>query len=309
MTEPLLEIPGTALPWWAEDLRTETGYLVDDLLIEEYHSTTALVSKSTIDVAARSLAHYRYRLDHPESEQERNAPRVADPAEEDRVIGNAFHTLVLEPMTFDRRYLVVPDFGDMRSSKNRDFRDAFLRENAQGRIPLKKEWSETIHGMREACFQHKKLRKYLEEGEPEVTAIARDPRTGLPRKSRIDWHATRLHSALDLKSARDGSRNAWRREAGSRRYHVQDPFYTETFQLAGVELDDFVFGVVEKEPPYVIGLYNIDDRGRLAGEKLYMRVMEQIAQACRSGEYPGYTTDVESIDIPVYAILEAETES
>lgn len=296
----LLLPPGHELPGWAEPLESGRPIVLDDLTGDEYHGARALVSKSALDVFARSPAHYLYYLDtgnRDEDEEESEA----------LIVGSAFHALVLEPMVFSRRYVRLPDFGDMRSSKNRALRDGWLAERP-GVTGLKERQWEQIHGMRESIFRHKKLRRILENGRPEVTCAALDPHTGLPRKCRWDWVSEIDGIGLDLKSARDGQPDKWRREAANRRYHVQDTYYTDTSKLAGLDVEILGFGVVEKEPPYVCGLYTLDPTARLAGEVRYMAELTGIAECCDSGEFPGYSNgDVTELVLPKWAVADAET--
>jgi hypothetical protein len=65
---------------------------------------------------------------------------------------------------------------------------------------------------------------------------------------------------------------------------------------------------VEKEPPYVCGLYTIPVDARLAGEMAYMRELAQLAECCESGEFPGYGGgDALELEFPRYAIQDVET--
>ena len=294
----LLLPPGHDLPGWAEPLESGRSVIIDELSADEYHGARALVSKSALDVFARSPAHYLHYLE---------SGLIDDDDEETSdalVIGSAFHALVLEPMNFSRRYVRLPDFGDMRSSKNRALKDGWLKERP-GIIGLKEDHWSMIHGMRESIFRHKKLRRILENGRPEVTCAALDPHTGLPRKCRWDWVSEIDGLGLDIKSARDGRPDLWRLEAARRRYEVQDTYYTDTGKLAGLDIEILGFGVVEKEPPYVCGLYTLDPTARLAGEQRYLNELVGIAECCDSGEFPGYSNgDATELRLPGWAVAD-----
>lgn len=307
--QPIFEIPGHELPYWAMELLDvdgRRGFIADNVSAEDYHSTKALISKSTLDIADTSGAHYLYYLDpescpgyDPDDAQEETVA-------EELIIGNAFHTLVLEPMAFSRRYVELPDFGDMRSSTNRAVRDAWIRNDSGGRTPLKRQHLRMINGMRDSLMREPYMRKLLDDGQPEVTAVCIDPHTGLPCKARTDW-LSRIRIGFDLKSAKDASRRWWRLEAGRRRLAVQSTFYPHVFQQAGVELEGFVFGVVEKTPPYAVGLYTLEEDDLLAGEQMYMRNLRDIRRWIESGRFPGYTDGkVESIRLPAFSRDEAE---
>jgi hypothetical protein len=298
----LFQIPGHDLPHWADDLFRNPGFIAENVSIEDYHSTRALISKSTLDVADKSGAHYQFLLDpttcpgyDPDDLEE-----VSEDDKEELIVGNAFHTCVLEPMAFSRRYVELPDFGKMQSSTNRAIRDAWIRNEAGGRIPLKRKHIKMIKAMRESLMREPYMRKLLQDGQPEVTAVCIDPHTGLPLKARTDW-LSKIQIGFDLKSAKDASRRWWRVEAGRRRAAVQAVFYGHVFQQAGIELDDFVFGVVEKTPPYAVGLYSMEEEDLLAGEQIYMRNLRDIRRWIETSRYPGYTNGtIETMRLPAY---------
>jgi hypothetical protein len=133
-----------------------------------------------------------------------------------------------------------------------------------------------------------RIRRVLENGRPELTVAALDPHTGLARKIRMDYASELDGIALDLKSARDGHPDFWKIEAGRRRYDVQDAYYTDTAQLAGLDINVMGFAVVEKEPPYVCGLYTMGATSRLSGELKYREALDGIAHCCETGRFPGY---------------------
>lgn len=296
----LLLPPGTELPEWADSINYGKARVIDGLPNHEYHSIAArsLVSKGALDRFSRSPAHYLHYLTNLDPEPEKSDALI---------LGAAFHCLLLEPEVFEREYVLLPDFGDMRSSTKRAIRDKWIAERP-GVTPLRAGMWRQIHDMRESVLRHKKLRRILENGRPELTCIAMCPHTGLPRKCRFDWVSEIDGLGLDLKSAIDGCPDKWRREAANRRYHVQDTYYTETAQLAGIDMEIMGFGVVEKEPPYVCGLYTIPVDARLAGEMAYMRELAQLAECCESGEFPGYGGgDALELEFPRYAIQDVET--
>jgi len=303
----LLEIPGAPLPYWGEDLRTDPGFLLDELDNDEYHAAAGVLSRSAVQLAMRSMLQLRHAIDTQARIERGEAPPKTDEEREALVTGSAFHCFTLEPMAYGQRYVELPDLGDMRSAKKRAFRDDWLREHALGRQALKPRQVAQVRAMRESALRIPKIRALLENGQPEVTALARDPGTGLPRKARTDWLAERLHTLMDLKSARDASRDAWKREAGRRGYYIQDPWYRDVFRLAGCEIDEFLFVVVEKTPPYDVGLYTLGASSLYAGEQKYMHALRRIFEAVQSGRWPGYTDDkVEVLDVPNSYVKEAE---
>lgn len=291
----LLLPPGHDLPDWASPLEYGRAVVSTAIQNEHYHGSRALVSKSALDVFARSPAHYLHYLQTGDVDEDAPEPEAF-------LFGSAFHALILEPEEFERRYVRLPDFGDMRSSKNRALRDGWL-EDRPGLTGLKESIWTHIHGMRESVFRHKRMRRILENGRPEVTCAAIDPVTGLPRKCRFDWVSEIEGLGLDAKSARDGSPRYWMREAMRRRYEVQDTYYSETGQLAGIDVSAMGFAVVEKTPPYVAELYTFGITERAFGEQQYMAELAELAECCETGRFRGYSDEaITEITYPPYAV-------
>lgn len=305
--------PNHAIPAWAF---TRVGRKVDLVpkIIEglpkaDYHDTRALLSNSALSKFGdpNTPAHYKYWLDSPKESQDPVAPSNDNPL----LTGGAFHSYVLEPAVFAREYVVMPDFGDMRSSKNRALRDGWIDFEAAGRQPITPKLMDNIKGMRESLYRNRRLRRIMEKGRPEVTIVWVDPHTGIPCKVRIDWLSEIEGAALDLKSALTAATTAhprtWVNSAATHRYHVQDSFYTRGCAAVGIEITDFIFGVVEKKPPYLVGPYILDDASRIAGENLWWAEIQRLAECVTTGRWPGYSEDIMEVSLPRYALAAAET--
>lgn len=297
--QPLL-IPGLDIPDWAADVIEGESIQIDGLPNELYHGTKALVSKSALDIFARSPAHYHFSLfNHLEDENKEPAEAL--------VIGSAFHCLVLEPDLFRSTYVQLPDFGDMRSSRNRDMKRAWKSEHPDAIEFLEKSQMHQIEGMRDGLMRHKRIRRILENFRPEVTCATICPETGLPRKVRFDGLAEIEGLGFDLKSARDGSPDMWVREAAKRRYNVQDRYYTETGNLCDADIQEMAFIVVEKTAPFVSGLYVLDPTAKLSGEQKFKNDLDGIARRVQSGTFEGYGDDAKEIRFPGWAVADVAT--
>lgn len=293
--EPLL-LPGIDVPDWATDVVSGETLVIDGLPNSLYHNSKALISKSALDLAARSAAHFWWAATNPLLEKEEPSEAL--------VIGSAFHCYVLEPDVFRREYVVMPHFGDMRSPRSRALREAWQNGCGPNTQFLTKAQFTMIDAMRESLYRHKKIRRILENGRPEVTCAALCPHTGLPRKCRWDWLSEIDGLGLDLKTARDGSQDMWRLEAAARRYNVQDRYYTDTSNLCGVDVQEVAFAVIEKEPPYICGLYVVDATAKLSGEHKYMNDLNRIYESVRNGYFEGYGDDAKEISLPGWAVAD-----
>jgi exodeoxyribonuclease VIII len=72
-----------------------------DLSIEDYHADKTAISRSGLMEFKKSPYHYWANYLNPDKPEKEPTDAM--------ILGNAFHTLVLEPNTFDERYLVMPE--------------------------------------------------------------------------------------------------------------------------------------------------------------------------------------------------------
>jgi len=292
MHPALAELPTWAAPYFP----TPGKGVIFDLPEDQYHGTKALISKSALDVVAVSLEHYRYSLD---AHEERDADALR--------IGHAFHAATLEPDLLNSKVIIMPDFGPMQSSKNRALRDLWIEEEAAVKTWLKQHEYDHVIAMRDAVHRHPAARSVMRNGRAEVTGLWTDPDTGLRCKSRADWLSSMNGVFVDLKSAVDASPGGFRRAAATNRYHVQDAFYSRAFEENGIHIQNFVFVVVEKDPPHAVAVYQLDDTARLKGEELYMAEMRKLRDAIDSDRWPGYGDRVIDLSLPGWATMDLPT--
>lgn len=290
MHPKLKELPAWASPWPGKAI-------IRDLPAEQYHGTKSIISKSGLDIfGEQSPLHYLASLD-------------ADPEvrTEAMAIGSAFHVRTLEPDLYNKKICVLPDFGDMRSSRNREVRDAFIRDEAGGKEVIKAEQHELVCAMADSVRRHPAAKRLLSRGESEVTALWTDPDTGLPCKSRGDYVSDMAGVFVDLKSALSAAPHEFKRAAANNRYHVQDAFYSRAFEENGIHIKNFVFVVVEKEPPYAVACYQLDETARLKGEELYMAELRRLRQCIDTDTWPGYGDAIIDLALPGWATMTEST--
>jgi len=210
----------------------------------EYRAIPAL-NQSTLKAFSDDAwaFHQREILGNAPPEAETDAMRA----------GTLIHTAVLEPHLLDEEYAAF-DGSDRRTKAWREFAE---EAEAAGKIPTLKKDIDSALRLSDSVRQNATIAALLEEGHSEVTALATCPQTGLRLKGRFDW-LTPGGCIVDLKTTADVDEWAWQRSAKKFRYGVQDSFYRELAQLNGIKNPDFVFLVVERNPPYRRRLYSFD---------------------------------------------------
>ena len=267
-----------------------------------YHEhLPALVSSTAIGHVLRTPAHYKAWLDETEDDDTSKARRF----------GRAFHCCTLEPEVFTKKYAVEPDFGSCRKNDadgttteqgkvNKDRRDRWRAEHAFAELVTANDWT-AITGMARALREHPIAGKMLTGGESELTALWTDEETGLRSKARADYHRADLRTIFDLKTATDASFDEFQRSVGKHGYHRQRVHYGDGFAALGAPIDNFVFIVVEKTPPYAVALYVLDAAAVARARIDVATAKTQLAECIRMNEFPAYSPSIQTMSLPKWA--------
>lgn len=232
-----------------------------------YHASEG-ISKSGLDLIARSPAHWRY------------APR----REETRAmqIGTAIHTAILEPERFASEYMLLRDVDDRRASA---YKEA-VKVHGSERVLTGPE-ADKVAGMQESVWLNHDAATLLRETRTrrELSIFTTDPITGVKVKCRFD--ALLGVSAIDLKKTQDVRADVFMRSVWNYRYHVQAAFYADVFEWeTGESLEDFQFLAIEEEAPNASKLYRLPHDMIAYGRKLYRADLNTYAACLESGNWP-----------------------
>jgi len=228
----------------------------------------------------------RYEMEHP------------PPSTPALVVGSAVHCAVLEPFQFTRLYVKGVE-GDGRTKAVKDARAA-LEADHPGATVLSHADYEMVCGVRDAVAAHPKASRLL-EGRPEHTALWTDPETGVQCRGRFDLLSDRVPAVVDLKTCMDASPDAFARSCYQYGYYLQGAMYLQGAQEIGYTAKHFIIVAVEKRPPHVVAVYELEpaDLGLGADE---VRSLLRTWKRCQdSGVWPGYSDRVERLALPTYA--------
>lgn len=255
-----------------------------------YHGRVlGLASKSALDLVHRSPAHYKAWVDGHEKEP---TPAL--------IFGRALHMALLEPERFARKFATQPDFGDCRFKENKARRDEWRRDNA-GREPLSAEDADVIDGMVRSVRAHPLASKLLVDGQSELTVRWRDEATGLECKARADYYVRERGLIIDVKTTEDAGPEGFAKSCARYGYHRQHALYRDGFRASGLPAEHFVFVAIEKEPPYAVATYVLDDEALARGEDSIADDMATLAECMKTGCWPGYATSIRVLTLPRWA--------
>lgn len=256
----------------------------------EYHRHSA-VSKSHLDLVARSPLHYWARYVDPNRVEPEPTPAM--------LMGTAVHTHVLELDAWDARYVMAPEGIDRRTKQGKAEWEAFTMA-ASGRTVISRSDAEQVMQMARAVYKHPAAAMLLGlPGAAETTHMWTDEATGLECKCRPDWLTSDGSLIVDLKTTEDASPAGFRKSIANFRYHVQAAWYLHGLEQAtGKRPDQFIFICVEKKPPHAVAVYAADAEMVAAGYDTAMRDLEVLATCKQANAWPGYSEQVELISLP-----------
>lgn len=250
-----------------------------DMTNEAYHSSAG-ISKSGLDLLARSPKHYWASL---QQKQEQSTAFL---------IGSATHTAILEPKELSNRYAVID--ADMRTKEGKEQKAEALK---QGKDVLTGSQYADILRMRDSVMSHSIAKELFTNGDPEVSCLTEID--GASVRARADW-LRKDKIIVDLKTTADASEREFSKSVASFNYHRQAAWYMDLFNKEWVDVDMFLFVCVEKTAPFSVAVYELDgeaiDQGRDECHKLL-----SIYKECMANEdWPSYPENITKLQLPAW---------
>jgi len=219
--------------------------------------------------------------------------------------GTLVHTVVLEPDLANEQYAIAPQV-DRRTKGGRQEWEDFVQVN-EGKTPVTVDDWNKAWAMREQVMAHPSAAHILKRKNAKVehAAIWADQETGISCKAKIDFFAPGVGKQkpiiADLKTTMDAGPRSFAKSIASFNYHMQQAFYTDGVAQCENRHCRFVFIAVEKEPPYAVGVYELDEQAVEVGRKTYRNLLSQWKSCLESGTFTGYGDGVETLDLPEWA--------
>jgi len=292
---------------------TQDNRVIHGMDIDAYHTHRA-VSRSGLMLIDRSPQHYYYEY------LSGLAPKIDTTALR---IGGAFHTLILEPSTFNDRVAVLPEGAPKRPTKaqleakkpSEDTINAInwwaQWEHLYGhKVQMTREEFDVMQAMASAVKNQRASSKVLvEAGKIESSFFWYDQEYGIHVKARPDYYRAD-GIVVDLKTTRDASRTEFERSIVNYGYDVQVYMQMEGIErVTGVRPQNFVFVCVEKEPPYATAFYSADNDLIEHGRYRYAKMASKFADCQQKGIWPGYGELIQPISVPEWSMRKLEKEA
>ncbi len=244
------------------------------------------ISISALKLMSKSPAHYKWNMEHP---QEQTSAML---------LGTLTHLAVFQPDLLAGTHAVKPEGMNFTTKEGKAWRDA------QTSPIISYSDSLVLEGIAKSVRENKLVKEWLSNGNPEVSLFAQHPTLKLDLKGRTDWMLRDAPILLDLKTCEDAS--AFEREGAQRKYHLQDAYYRMLCALNDVDIERFIFVVVEKEPPYGVRLVEYDSDALEVARAVNEDNLRTLARCLESNQWPGYRETPEKIALPKWSRIEAE---
>lgn len=244
-----------------------------------------------------TAAHARWYMDNPP--EETKALRF----------GHLMHAVLLEPQKLDEQFMVMPKV-DKRTKKGKAmWADAQIQ--AKGRTIVTDEEMLICENIRHNVSQHPTARELLfgQGGANELSVVWRDEPTNMLCKARYDRVGTLGTGQAVLGDAKSSAKVAtlrnWQRSCWDYGYHEQAAMYLAgaeaLFPLGENEHRQFLWVVIEKDPPNLIRVFEADYDALEVGMQEFRKHLEAYAECVQKGEYPGWDQGIEVAGLPAWA--------
>lgn len=211
------------------------------------------------------------------------------------LLGQVFHKLVLEPDTFDEDFVLEPTI-DKRTKDGKEQYQAFLASIGNKTVVSPKIAAKA--GDMARAVSDSKLASALLQGEHEKCYFWEDDMTGVQCKCRLDSLRAIKDKLLvvDLKSASTANTEKWIRDSIKFGYDVQVAMYSEGVKANYGVKPDFVFIVVEKEPPYAVNIFKATEDYYNYGYDHFRSLIGLYKHCFDTNEWYGYMGESETIN-------------
>lgn len=262
-----------------------------------YHQGLPGLSASDIKLIWRSPAHFR---------EQKIQPSEPTPAME---LGRAVHMAVLEPDRFAGQYKAIDDtdilakIGGARPRATNRYKEWYaelLLDNPDKTFLELGDYNRALD-MARTVRGHRVAGKLLSEpGVAETTLQWKHRVTKTPMKCRPDW-LTESGKIVDLKTTEDARPTAFSRTIWTYLYHLQAAVYIEGVKETTDRDSPFIFIAVEKEPPYGLMVYELDQETVDLAMSEVDRCIRLYEECSVMGVWPAYRAEVRQIQLPHWA--------
>lgn len=270
-----------------------------DMSNADYHGNHPHIGSSGFKLLERSPAHFWSANIDPNRERREATPLMK--------IGTAWHSAVFEPEDFERLYVKIPEGLDRRTKEGKALWAELLDSGCE---PLTADGYDQIVAMAQAAHSHPITKIIFDQhdGVGESSFFWVDSETGAPCRVRPDYAVPPCKLfpnglVIDGKSNDDSSPEGFARNCWNSQMYYQAAFYSDGMQQLWQtkEPPAFMWLSQERERPYATAYYAASADLVAYGRKKYRSLLRLFARCLDAGQWPGYPTVVQSLELPTWA--------
>lgn len=235
-------------------------------------------------MASRCPAACRWAIEH-QSSADTDALRV----------GRCFH----EMLTGDEKNVAICPLESRRGTAWKEWATEFTTADY-----LMLSEVDEVRAMLESVRSHPIAGELLRmKRRRELSCYWNDKETGLACKARFDWVArwADVPVILDIKTARSASEDSFSKAMASYGYHRKAAWYLEGAYAIDPRQRGFIYVVIEKEPPYLVALYEVDSAALAQGKQENRNALRRLAWCIKENQWPGYADQLIPLGLPRWA--------
>jgi len=233
-------------------------------------------------------------------------PRPPGPA---MIVGNAVHTLAMEPELFPSKYVFVPKTY-MKAGTKKDApevetawswnanrcKDWGREQEAAGRTVIRKSQQfprprEAVEGMAGGLMSNPESKPLLSGGMCEVCIVWRDEPSGVLCKARLDYLRRGEGGGdliIDIKTAADIKADAISKSSYNLGYQIQAAMGWDGLDAIGRRPERYLYAFVRSKKPYLVNVVEAEENILICGRSQYKWLVKKWGECIESGVYGGY---------------------
>lgn len=278
-------------PFVAIDAANPKPGIYSGVPFDVYLSINA-INHSALKTIARSPAHYRWAIEHPDEQKDTDSKRL----------GTAEHCLLLEPARFERDVIpapINPKTGKAFGGETKAW--AEYAADHPGKIIVSDEELARLHGMAASVAAHPLASRILSDpGTNEVTMVWVDETTGLRCKSRVDARRDGLGIRADIKTCEDASERGMAAAMVAYGYDTAAAFYARGAKALGIDHEAHALICVESAGPFGVAVYRVADATFGIGETRVKEWLSTLKRCIDTDSWPAYSDKVVELEAPTW---------
>lgn len=251
------------------------------------------ISKTGLDKIESSPLDYWWNY--------RNPRRPAYVPDKKTIFDNALRSAILTPSEFGRTYVRQPIINKSTNIGRSEFAalESLVSENGQTLI-LGTDF-DTIMEMRDSVLKSPAAKMIFENGVAERRLSFVEENSGAVVKFKSHWQDNSNGLIVHLTSVSDASETQFAKDTYNFSNHKRAALQMDGYSAIGEPMDGFVFVNVEKEAPYKVSVFYLDNRSVELGRETYIRNCITFAECLKSGKWPGLKETVSAVSLPEWA--------